>query len=273
MRNPQLKCIRPRLGSLNVHEQDIPLRRGLKRRFWNVPSRDQLPDAPRHGHLRAEQGLQVRHLCAPDDSSPCERCRYGQGIVQTPQQYRLPASRYGGPGPGLGQRADPSIINVQNFQIQSMQAWLEANPLLAGDTTKCYQATYSEPNGITPQGPAQAQGPQSATPTSNKLSPVAIVFIVIGSVMGALCIVLVIGVALLLYMKYKKKHAQATDVSDAERERSEVLVQAYKARLVELNRLRCERDAIPWWDFWKRSAADAAVHEAEVVVAASKASV
>jgi hypothetical protein len=31
-----------------------------------------------------------------------------------------------------------NIINVQNFQIQQMQAWLDANPTLAGTSTNCY---------------------------------------------------------------------------------------------------------------------------------------
>merc|ERR1712176_752248 len=31
------------------------------------------------------------------------------------------------------------IIDVQNFQIQQMQAWLDANPTLAGTSSNCYE--------------------------------------------------------------------------------------------------------------------------------------
>lgn len=33
-----------------------------------------------------------------------------------------------------------SIINVQNFQIQSMQAWLDTYPSLSGESSNCYEA-------------------------------------------------------------------------------------------------------------------------------------
>jgi len=39
------------------------------------------------------------------------------------------------------------IINVQNFQIQGMQAWIDANPTLAETSTQCYDGTTSAITG------------------------------------------------------------------------------------------------------------------------------
>ena len=68
-----------------------------------------------------------------------------------------------------------NIINVQNFQIQSMQAWLDSNPTLAGTSTQCY---------------------------SSSSFPVAIVIgIAVG---GAVVLVLIVAAVMMIMMKKKK---------------------------------------------------------------------
>ena len=46
-----------------------------------------------------------------------------------------------------------NIINAQNFQIQGMLGWLEANPALAGATTHCYNAPPPPPPPNSPSLP------------------------------------------------------------------------------------------------------------------------
>ena len=64
------------------------------------------------------------------------------------------------------------IINVQNFQIQSMQGWLESNAGLAGTSTMCY-AGDTDPitGGVAIKGPAAAPPAVVSGQVCDKTSP------------------------------------------------------------------------------------------------------
>ena len=72
------------------------------------------------------------------------------------------------------------IINVQNRQIQQLSAWLDANPMLAKATDKCYDTASSSDDG---------------------LSTGALVGIIVGAIVG----LLLIGGGAFMLMQQKKK--------------------------------------------------------------------